>query len=222
MRVSRLKATRDDGMLSGVLHPQAHDDRRLPRGADPARREASGCATSCRSAWPPTSGPTLVGPDGEAAASPRSAGSATGSSSTRSSGEPRCRRARPEAPRHQGRDVGPLAGGGEETPRDDGHGDLPGLRDRALLSVILCRFAAGERGAGDAEAGLLGAGSCGWLWLSQRGGKRHDVPAHHRAAAALDAYVEAVELAEPRARLVQSVAPSGRRLTGRALERRVS
>ncbi|MCY4507808.1 MAG: hypothetical protein OXG35_12745 [Acidobacteria bacterium] len=72
-------------------------------------------------------------------------------------------------------------------------GTLAGLRDRALLSVMLYR----------------------------RGGKRHDVPAHHRAAAALDAYVEAGRLEEPKVALFQSVDPAGRRLTGRALDRRV-
>ena len=74
-------------------------------------------------------------------------------------------------------------------------GALAGLRDRALLSVMLYSFArvsavfAGERGVGDEAAGLLRAGSRGWLRLHEKGGKRHDVPAHHRAAAALDEYV---------------------------------
>ena len=31
----------------------------------------------------------------------------------------------------------------------------------------------------------------GWLRLHEKGGKRHDVPAHHQAAATLDAYLEA-------------------------------
>ena len=36
--------------------------------------------------------------------------------------------------------------------------------------------------------------SRGWLRLHEKGGKRHDVPAHHRAAEALDDYLEAAEL----------------------------
>ena len=64
-------------------------------------------------------------------------------------------------------------------------------------------------------------GSRGWLRLHEKGGKRHDVPAHHRAAEALDKYGEAAELEEPKATLFQSVEPAGRRLTGRALQRRV-
>ena len=67
----------------------------------------------------------------------------------------------------------------------------------------------------------FGQGSRGWLRLHEKGGKRHDVPAHHRAAAALDAYVEAGRLEEPKAALFQSMDPTGRRLTGRALERRL-
>ena len=67
----------------------------------------------------------------------------------------------------------------------------------------------------------FGQESRGWLRLYEKGGKRHDVPAHHRAAAAPDAYVEAGGLEEPKAALFQSVDPAGRRLTGRALDRRL-
>ena len=64
----------------------------------------------------------------------------------------------------------------------------------------------------------FGQGSRGWSRLHEKGGKRHDVPAHHRAAAALDAYVAAGALEEPKAALFQTVDPAGRRLTGRALD----
>ena len=57
---------------------------------------------------------------------------------------------------------------------------------------MLYSFARVSAGFGDAAAGLLRAGEPeGWLRLYKKGGKRHDVPAHHRAAAALDAYIEA-------------------------------
>ena len=64
-------------------------------------------------------------------------------------------------------------------------------------------------------------GSLGWLRLHEKGGKRHDVPAHHRAAEALDSYLEAGGLEDGRATLFQSVDRVGERLTGRALTRRV-
>ena len=100
-------------------------------------------------------------------------------------------------------------------------GTLVGLRDRALLSVMLYSFARVSAVLGMRRQDYFGQGSRGWLRLHEKGGKRHDVPAHHRAAAALDAYVEAAELEEPKAVLFQSVDPAGHRLTGRALERRV-
>ena len=70
-------------------------------------------------------------------------------------------------------------------------GALAGLRDRALLSVMLYSFARVSAVLGMRRQDYFGQGSRGWLRLHEKGGKRHDVPAHHRAAAALDAYVEA-------------------------------
>ena len=64
-------------------------------------------------------------------------------------------------------------------------------------------------------------GSRGWLRLHEKGGKRHDVPAHHRAAEALDAYLDAGGFEDGRATLFQSADRVGERLTGRALTRRV-
>ena len=100
-------------------------------------------------------------------------------------------------------------------------GALAGLRDRALLSVMLYSFARVSAVLGMRRQDYFGQGSRSWLRLHEKGGKRHDVPAHHRAAAALDAYVEAGGLEEPRVALFQTVDPPGRRLTGWALDRRL-
>ena len=100
-------------------------------------------------------------------------------------------------------------------------GTLAGLRDRALFSVMLYSFARVSAVLGMRRQDYFQQGSRGWLRLHEKGGKRHDVPAHHRAAEALDKYVEAAELEEPKATLFQSVEPVERRLTGRALQRRV-
>ena len=100
-------------------------------------------------------------------------------------------------------------------------GALAGLRDRALLSVMLYSFARVSAVLGMRRQDYFGQGSRGWLRLHEKGGKRHDVPAHHRAAAALDAYVEAAGFQEPKAAFFQTMDPAGRRLTGRALERRL-
>ena len=100
-------------------------------------------------------------------------------------------------------------------------GTLAGLRDRALLSVMLYSFARVSAVLGMRRQDYFGQRSRGWLRLHEKGRKRHDVPAHHRAAAALDQYVAAAELEEPKVPLFQSADPAGRRLTGRLLQRRV-
>ena len=100
-------------------------------------------------------------------------------------------------------------------------GALAGLRDRALLSVMLYSFARVSAVLGMRRQDYFGQASRGWLRLHEKGGKRHDVPAHHRAAAVLDAYVEVAGLEDPKAALFQTVDPAGRRLTGRALDRRL-
>ena len=100
-------------------------------------------------------------------------------------------------------------------------GTLAGLRDRALVSVMLYSFARVSAVIGMRRQDYFRQERQGWLRLHEKGGKRHDVPAHHRAAEALDKYVEAAELEEPKATLFQSVEPAGRPLTGRALSRRL-
>ena len=101
-------------------------------------------------------------------------------------------------------------------------GTLAGLRDRALFSVMLYSFARVSAVLGMRRQDYFQQGSWGWLRLHEKGGKRHDVPAHHRAAEALDAYLEAGGLGQGVGEtLFQSVDRAGERLTGRALTRRV-
>ena len=104
--------------------------------------------------------------------------------------DPRGRGARTEARGHQELDAGPLAGGGKAAPRQHRPGTLAGLRDRALLSVMLYSFARVSAVLGMRRQDYFQQGSRGWLRLHEKGGKRHDVPAHHRAAEALDEYLE--------------------------------
>ena len=84
-------------------------------------------------------------------------------------------------------------------------GTLAGLRDRALVSVMLYSFARVSAVIGMRRQDYFRQERRGWLRLHEKGGTRHDVPAHHRAAEALDDYLEA----------------AARRLTGRALSRRL-
>ena len=78
-------------------------------------------------------------------------------------GEPRRCGAGPEARRHQGGDA-------IDT------GALVGLRDRALLSVMLYSFARVSAVLGMRRQDYFGQASRGWLRLHEKGGKRHDSP----------------------------------------------
>ena len=98
-------------------------------------------------------------------------------------------------------------------------GALAGLRDRALLSVMLYSFARVSAVLGMRRQDYFGQANRAWLRLHEKGGKRHDVPAHHRAEAAVEAYLVAVRLEDGRAPLFQSVDRAGRP-SGRPLGRR--
>ena len=88
-------------------------------------------------------------------------------------------------------------------------GTLAGLRDRALFSVMLYSFARVSAVLGMRRQDYFWQRSRVWLRLHEKGGRRHDVPAHHRAAEALDAYIEAGGLADLRAAVFQSVDRAG-------------
>ena len=99
-------------------------------------------------------------------------------------------------------------------------GSLVGLRDRSLLSVMVYSFARVSAVVGMRRQDYFLQGTRGWLRLHEKGGKRHDVPAHHRAEAAVEAYLVAGGIEDAKAPLFQSVDRSGR-LSGRSLTRRV-
>ena len=102
-------------------------------------------------------------------------------------------------------------------------GALAELRDRALLSVMLCGFAWVSAVLGMRRQDYFGQGSRGWLRLHEKGGRRHDVPAPPPGSCCPRRLRrEAGGLEEPKgAALFQTVEPAGRRLTGRALDRRL-
>ena len=62
-----------------------------------------------------------------------------------------------------------------------------GLRDLALLRVLVYSFARVSAAVGMRRQDYLRQGTRGWLRLHEKGGKRHDVPAHHPAEEALEA-----------------------------------
>ena len=85
--------------------------------------------------------------------------------------------------------------------------------------MLVYSFARVSAAVGMRRQDYFRQGRRGWLRLHEKGGKRHDVPAHHRAEQAVAAYVNAAGIDDPKAPLFQSV-DRPQRLTGRPLGRR--
>jgi site-specific recombinase XerC len=64
-----------------------------------------------------------------------------------------------------------------------------GLRDRALIAVMVFSFARVSAVVGMNVGDFYQNGKRGWFRLHEKGGKFHEVPAHHSAEAYLDAYL---------------------------------
>ena len=72
--------------------------------------------------------------------------------------------------------------------------DLVGLRDRALIAVCLYSFARIEAALGMDVGDYFPQGKRWWFRLKEKGGKHHDMPAHHKAEEFVDAYIQAAGL----------------------------
>jgi integrase/recombinase XerD len=72
---------------------------------------------------------------------------------------------------------------------------LIGLRDRALIGVMVYSFARVGAVTGMEVRDYYQKGKRWWLRLHEKGGKFHEVPAHHNTEAYLDAYLEASGIA---------------------------
>jgi integrase/recombinase XerD len=70
---------------------------------------------------------------------------------------------------------------------------LVGLRDRAIIAVMVFSFARVGAVVGMNKEDYFQNGKRWWLRLHEKGGKRHEVPAHHSAEEYLDAYLEATK-----------------------------
>ena len=95
---------------------------------------------------------------------------------------------------------------------------LPGLRDRALLAVMVYSFARVSAVVGMRVEDYYQQGKRWWLRLQEKGGKHHAVPVHHTAEAYLDAYLDAAGIADQTGTplwrtLTRERACSGRRLS---------
>ncbi len=75
-------------------------------------------------------------------------------------------------------------------------GSITGLRDRAMIGVMVYSFARVSAAVRMNVEDYFPQGRRMWIRLHEKGGKLHDVPAHHNAEAYLDAYVEAAGIAD--------------------------
>jgi site-specific recombinase XerD len=69
--------------------------------------------------------------------------------------------------------------------------EIAGLRDRALIGVMVYSFARVSATIGMRVEDYFPQGKRWWFRLHEKGGKRHEVPAHHNAEAYVDAYLDA-------------------------------
>ena len=96
--------------------------------------------------------------------------------------------------------------------------NIVGLRDRAIIAVMVYSFARVGAVLSMRVEDYYVEGRRGWFRLHEKGGKLHCVPAHHNAEAYLDAYVEAAGIGEDRKAPLFRTIDSHRRLTTRSMD----
>jgi site-specific recombinase XerD len=73
---------------------------------------------------------------------------------------------------------------------------LVGLRDRALIGVMTYAFARVGAVVAMRVEDYFANGKRWWVRLHEKGGKRHEMPAHHKLEAFLDEYIKAAGLGD--------------------------
>jgi integrase len=73
---------------------------------------------------------------------------------------------------------------------------LVGLRDRALISVMIFAFARIGAVVAMRVEDYYPEGKRWWVRLHEKGGKRHEMPAHHNLESYLDAYIKAAGIGD--------------------------
>ena len=95
-----------------------------------------------------------------------------------------------------------------------------GLRDRALIALLVYTFARVSAAIGMTVADYYVQGRRSWVRLHEKGGKRHDMPAHHLLETYMDAYLADTGLAgDKAARLFPTAAGRTGKLTDRRMTR---
>lgn len=75
---------------------------------------------------------------------------------------------------------------------------ISGLRDRALIGVMVYSFARVSAAIQMNVADYFPQGRRMWFRLHEKGGKHHEVPAHHNAEEYVDAYIDAAAIRDQR------------------------
>jgi site-specific recombinase XerD len=97
---------------------------------------------------------------------------------------------------------------------------LVGLRDRALISVMTFAFARIGAVVAMRVEDYYPTGKRWWVRLHEKGGKRHEMPAHHNLEVYLDAYIDAAGTRdESKSPLFRSAAGRTGTLTEKAMNR---
>ncbi len=96
--------------------------------------------------------------------------------------------------------------------------DIIGLRDRALIAMMVYSFARVGAVVKMRVEDYYPNGKRYWIRLHEKGGKFHEVPAHHTAEEYMDAYIEAAGIGEDeKGPLFRSRPGHGKELSGKAL-----
>ena len=77
-------------------------------------------------------------------------------------------------------------------------GSLPGLRDRALIGLMVYTFARVGAAIGMKVEDFYVQGRRGWVRLHEKGGKEHEMPTHHNLDRYLEEYIAAAGIASDR------------------------
>src|SRR2546426_2751199 len=94
-----------------------------------------------------------------------------------------------------------------------------GLRDRALIGVMVFSFARVSATIHMKVEDYYQNGKRWWFRLHEKGGKRHEVPAHHNAEAYVDAYLNAAGISEENKTPLFRSVDKYRKLTENAMTR---
>ena len=97
--------------------------------------------------------------------------------------------------------------------------NLVGLRDRALICVMLFSFARVSATVGMSVQDYYPQGRRMWFRLHEKGSKHHEVPAHHKAEAAMDAYLRESGIENDRKSPLFRTFDRRRRLTSNRMHR---